>query len=225
MSDIKLSPRERRQAISVARKKLGSHWLEWSFFILRRSLAISLLILVFLAVIYIILKSGAVKVPLAGDFLYKEPSPTRQVPVNLNDSIFSNQAVENINDEIKITITESQLTAMVAAAASGSNSQVSGAQAVITANYIELFGEMTAPVKAKITARLRPKVAGNVLDYDLQDIKIGNLPLPSSVVDAPVRSLLKSGFDEVNSYLKQNMDISSIELAEGRLIITGRPKP
>ena len=183
------------------------------------------LIAIIIFIIAMVAKLGIFQIPIFTDVFYVEPQPIRNVaPNNLSqDEIISN-LINNVAAEVVIIeLTESQLTSLIQDSASlWEEVVINNLQAAILPDKIEFFGHLLNPVDAYLTLSVMPKVNEDKLGFEVLDIRIGNLPLPTKLANFLIEKLLFDPIQNFNKEILKTSTIETIELAEGRVIIKAK---
>jgi len=196
----------------------------------RKFLVFILLLLIIAAAILVGLAwSGIRQIPYLSDKFYELPQPVRIVEVDSNQvKDFEQQGVIfsiSEDDAVATTaITERHLTYLLRTALSSQDNPIFAPtiQAVITPDYIELFGLMLQPIKINITLHLLPFINDSQkLDFKITNVKAGNLPAPQLIVDF-LNTSISQRISELRTAIEEVVIAQSVEMNDGKLILTGK---
>jgi len=172
----------------------------------------------------ILARTGIVEIPFFSPVFYRLPQPSRQIEIDSQDLAKLAQNSLNVSlvaNAISVEITEEQLTFLIRQALTGKEDSffAESSQALIDKEGIEFYGLLRKPVLADITFKLRPYLAGNKLEFELVEAKIGALSVPPSLAGWLFDFFFKDGLSGVNQSLAKIGNLESLELEKKKLII------
>ena len=162
----------------------------------------------------------------------RQATPEEVIPVttealeSLQDA--AGDAVEDAiqGGDIEISITESQLTSLLAfELAERAGDQISNLQVFLRDGQIQLYGDVdtqgiSAQVRVFVSVRVDP-VGRPVLE--VVSSSIGPFPVPGELI-SEVETIMNKAFQEKVESMAPNMHIESIVIEDGTMTIIGRSK-
>ncbi|MBU1164172.1 hypothetical protein KKA15_01245 [Patescibacteria group bacterium] len=174
-------------------------------------------------------KTGLFEIPVFTKYFYQQPQPTRVVVPTDSDTI-ENIITQNFagltpSKELNFVLTEGQLTTMLnEPIAANDDSSIDQLQAVITTKNIEIFGHLNEPVDAYLTLGVVPIAKDGLFDFDVTNIALGNMPIPTILANFIIDNVLRSQIEEYNKTITEFGNITSIALEETKLNINAQLK-
>jgi len=195
-------------------------------------------VLLFLGLIFsLVAKSGLLEIPVFSKIFTKTASPQKVVNVTPEEiKSFETDIAEKLKTqvepkiepgatgqkvEVSLKFTEKELTAFLRSLESSEESPLRNAQAVITPEKIEIFGEITAPNKTYLTLAFRPEIKDNELKITLKKIKLGTLSLPTSWGNFLAEKFLNKELQSTQNAIRKVGKLESISLGQGELTAHG----
>lgn len=182
-------------------------------------------------------KTGLVKVPLFSKIFYKTSAPQKVVTVTSEEiKNFETDITEKLKSQVKSQIkpgapsqkvevnfefTEKELTSFLKNLEAQKTSPLGNAQVSVTKEAIEIFGEMEEPSKTSLTVAFKPEIKDDKLIIVLKKIKLGALPLPSSLGNFLVDKFLSSQLRAAGEAISKTGKLESIALEEGKIVLKG----
>ncbi len=176
-----------------------------------------------------IAKTGIWQIPLFSDIFYKIPSPDRLIevkPQDINTFAAGLKLKSLLNGVVSLEISEKELTFILQELLTTGTDPyfASNLQANIFSDRIEVFGLLLKPIKTNLTLKIKPQVVSNHLDFEIQEIKAGDLSIPPAFIKPVLDIFLKGALSKLNEKLSQFGEIQGLELADGKIVITGKLK-
>lgn len=128
------------------------------------------------------------------------------------------KAADLESGQFRVELSEEELTSYLALHLSDSV-PLTSPQVRLLPGKIVLEGDITKPVRGHVSLSGTLRVAGGQVEVQIEDVRIGGLSLP--------RALLASVSDSITEAIGQGqegVEIESVEILAGRVIITGRAR-
>jgi uncharacterized protein YpmS len=139
------------------------------------------------------------------------------------DSFYEKIKSSDLQENIEITITQEELTAVTSGGLSGRNFIIKNTQVIINENSVDIFGTLTKPLSSQIKIVTVPKVNSGKVKFEVQKFTAGNLSMPKFISDKIAESISKT-MDENFSEFYTNYEVENINLFDGKMIISGKLK-
>jgi hypothetical protein len=190
-----------------------------------------LILLIFFLIIItaFIAKAGVVQIPFFSQIFYRLAQPSRQIEIDNQELVNIIQQGLNLEFDPQglatIEITEEELTYLFRQSLSGKDDSyfAESLQLIISKDRIEFFGLLIKPISASITLIIKPYLVNNILDFELIQAKIGDLSPPPKFTNWLIDTFLGDKLTEINQEIGGMGQLQSLELKEGKLIITLKP--
>lgn len=182
-------------------------------------------------------KSGIIDVPVFSKIFSKKPSPQRIVEVTPEEvKNFETDITQKLKEQVEpkvepgktgqkvdvsLKFTEKELTAFLRSLELTDDLPLKHAQAVITPDAIEIFGEISAPSQTYLTLSFKPNLIDNSLQITLKKIKIGTMPLPTAWGNFLAEKFLSPQIQNAQDSIRKVGELESISLAQGELTVRG----
>jgi hypothetical protein len=147
-------------------------------------------------------------------------TPARTVPVSTEqaESLVSTLArgiVPDSEGRFALVITEEELTSYVAL---NMQESIIDPQILLSDGYIHINGTLVSPIGAPISAVATSQVRENGTHFVVESVSVGGFPMPETFVEAFAQQVddLIGAAERV-----EEVEIDSIEIGEGRMIIQG----
>ena len=192
----------------------------------------AILIILFLAV-GVFAKTGIVYIPVFSQIFYRVPQPIRLIE-KIDPAEYSSLIPKyGFNEETKIfhlEFTEEEATFIVRQSiANNPNANFTKtAQVVFEDGQVEFFGLMLEPVKTNLTVTVKLDYADK-FKYRISRLRIGNLNLPSFIVDWLVKfygnQAVKGKMKELGidpnkiDFSKSNIKLNNLQVDDGKFIL------
>ncbi|MBN1372926.1 MAG: hypothetical protein JW987_13395 [Anaerolineaceae bacterium] len=156
------------------------------------------------------------------------PTPTA-IPVDpaqaqaLEDQLATAAADLEAGNLVTLTITDTQLTSYFARQL-GQQSDVAflNPQVRLTNGNIEMSGDITIEkLTAQATVVFSAYVANGRLTVEVQDAKLGALPLPDRVI-TQINDTMNTNMQDLTSVDGRRLDVQSVTIGEGVMTLTGQ---
>jgi len=193
------------------------------------------LFLCFLFVMWFLAQTGFVNVPVLSKF-YNPPEPAHYVePGQLVDEYAADVFLDklesvaynlSLDNHIQLELSEGILTSGIQEQISNLDSDIfltNDTQVVIDPNFgMELF----LPLKynddqAVVILYVTPVLVDKSINIEVNRIQIGNINLPQSMAEIILETPIKTLVEQLNSTFTQFINIESIDVQNGVLIIDG----
>ncbi len=187
-----------------------------------------LFILIFFLVIFsaALAKSGLVEIPFFSRVFYQIPKPSREVKITEDDLANFTQGlkIEARGESSHLEITDKELTFILRQLlATGSDAYFAqNLQAVITAQNVEIFGLLLKPLKANITLKIRPYLSDGQIDFEIEEVSVGDLSVPNSLLEWLTGSLLIDKLKELNQKVSNIGELETLQLFAGKIVVIGK---
>src|SRR3989338_8788247 len=176
----------------------------------------------------LIAKTGIIEIPYFSKMFYAPPRASREVNIGvagLGDSIASLvQHTKIEKDEITIELSDKDLTLLIRQIFSASKIPATQVQLISHNQNLELFGFFTRPLAFFLQTDIKPGVHANTLNFQITRMKIGNLSLPPFIFNYIQKSYFHSLFLGIQQKMLDAMQLTSVEVYEGKLILKGKVK-
>jgi len=206
------------------------------------------LVVVFILLVSFILailaRTGLYDIPVFSSIFYKTPKPTREVLVELQnikslESILNKRLEEQIMRQVSpfeiiggtipdkdisldLVLSEEELTGFLRSYQDQTKEagfDIKNPQIVVTEEEVEFFTEVIKPKKTYLTVAFRPEINDRDIDFEITRLRLGNLSLPGFLLDFITKNYLESKIDEATSNIPKEIEIDSINLQDGNLVI------
>jgi len=204
-------------------------------------LELIIVILILGGITAMVAKTGLVEIPVFSKLFYSAPSPEKIVSTNsaegknfedilgqkLEQQIESGKKSETDSQKVEVALefTEEELTGFLKDMEAAENYPFSDSQVSISADGIEIFGQLKELNKTFLTVVLKPEVTDNNLKISFTKIKVGNLSLPDALGNFLVDSLLKDQIKSAQETISQNGKLESIDFSDGKIVFRGLVDP
>lgn len=171
---------------------------------------------------------------LACNFAASTPTPApTAIPMNTEDLQQLEQNFKgtlespNANGEVTFTMTQEQLTSIAASQlAKQSNPILTEPRIILTNGQMEVNGKVTqAGFIANIQAVLKPVVgADGTVQMEILSIQINSFAVPNALKDR-FASTANTLIQDAIASKSNGFQVKDIQITEGKISITGTPKP
>jgi uncharacterized protein YpmS len=177
-----------------------------------------------IAVIFLALSIGSLACLPCQTSSQLAPTPERTVPVSAEDaqelvSTLGQGIVPDSEGNFALTITEEELTSYVAL---NMQESIIDPQVLLTAGQIELYGTMVSPIEAPVAALATIHIDETGPHVAVESVSVGGFPLPQTFVEAFAQQI-EDFYAAAQRH--EDVEITHIEIGEGKLIIRGTVAP
>lgn len=123
----------------------------------------------------------------------------------------------SLNRATTITITESELSSLIYDASSGQDIGLSNPRVTLTPGKINLFGDISSPLKSQIAIILVPSVESSQIALKIDSMTAGTLPIPPWLASKITKPIVAALSHQLN---KPGVKYQSITVMQGVLQAT-----
>jgi len=131
----------------------------------------------------------------------------------------------DVNGNFAVTITESDLNEFISESQGGGiqtdTFSADNVQVKITAEHVELSGDVQEPIALPLIIQLRPTVVNGQLQFELLSASAGILPVPSSMLDL-IEAGANSELTQALVGLPAGVTLQNATLSDGLFTIFGQ---
>lgn len=177
-------------------------------------------------VAWIIAKTGIVHIPVISSFAYTQTEPERTVSSTPEllpnfEQQFSSWLQATSSTSTPFAIGENILTTLLRQAVSSSTTLVDpgSIQAIVNDSTITLYAVLQGPLSAPITVEVQPEIRDGATMLNLQSLQLGQLPLPTTVVEGAVRNLFEQWTASLDAMIRELPRAFSITATSGAVLL------
>ena len=164
--------------------------------------------------------------------IFSPKTPAPPIPVTTESVQSLEETAQNAYNDfqqsgtVKLTITEAQLTSLVAMKLAESGDQtITDPQVYLRDGKIQVFGTVKTDnleAKAEVIVGVGVDSSGQP-DFNIESAKLGPFPLPDNLI-SQLETRLDLIFQQEIASLAPNTAIDSIQIADGQMVIEGHQR-
>jgi len=155
----------------------------------------------------------------------QEKSKIVQLPQKITNEILSKQFKISTGEmgSVEIPVDDNSLSKLLNSGFSFDNFTIKDIQTIINPNEVIIIGKLLSPINTKLVISVVPQVKDGKIDLSVKSVRSGSLTWPDFLAKTLTNNL-KNFFNQKFWLINQTINLETIELQDGKMILKGKVK-